>query len=144
MIFIFITLLVTFATILILIFSTEEGHETWVAIISAIAIFMCFMSTMVILPLRAELYGKIDKLSEDNTEQIQLAIDSVNYAHKTMDEFNDARFQNTAQESYLLWELLHSIYKQDSIRWYKEIRTSPEYKELDRFLVGDWEDFYLY
>jgi hypothetical protein len=102
------------------------------------------LSLVLGIPTIEDEHSIVDGISKDNTEQIQLAIDSVNYAHKTMDEFNDARFQNTAKESYLLWELLHSIYKQDSIRWYKDIRTSPEYKELDRFLVGDWEDFYLY
>lgn len=144
MIFIFVTLVVSLLAMIILAALYVENISIWAAVLTAVAVFLGFVSTIIILPIWDDLLDRIDELSKDNTEQIQLAIDSVNYAHKTMDEFNDARFQNTAQESYLLWELLHSIYKQDSIRWYKDIRTSPEYKELDRFLVGDWEDFYLY
>lgn len=142
-IFIGITIGISIFTIIQwLILSDEPGPG--MVLLSILCLSLLLVSLTAGVPIINEDSKKAEECSKNNTEQIRLAIDSVNYAHKTMGEFNDARFQNTAQESYLLWELLHSIYKQYSIRWYKDIRTSPEYKELDRFLVGDWEDFYLY
>lgn len=144
MIFIFFTLLLSLITFMLIALINEPLKKTPIFILFGASIPMCFISMVIILPISSELNDQIDKLKSDNSKEIQLAVDSINLAHKTIDEFNDTRFQKTAQESYLVWELLHSIYKQDSIRWYKDIRTSPEYKELDKFLVGDWEDFYLY
>ena len=41
--------------------------------------------------------------------------------------------------------LLHRFYSNDdNDLWFEVIMLTPEYKDLDKALDGDWEDFYYY
>lgn len=137
--FIFL-LLVLLGSAIIIDLILSEKSDPWKILIKVIFIILIIVACNVII--MAE--DKYNSLVNDTSMEIQMKVDSIKYNDSLFIEFNNQRFQNLAQECWLTWELLHSIYKQDSIGWYKNIRTLPEYKELDSFRLGDWEDFYLY
>ena len=137
--FIFILLIVIAAYDIITLVTPEELSPIEAAI-KVILIISTIVAMLIILGMEEKYLSLEEKVGRD----LQMKVDSIKYADSIFIEFNNQRFQNVSQESWLTWELLHAIYKQDSIRWYKDIRILPEYKELDRFRLGNWEDFYLY
>lgn len=49
-------------------------------------------------------------------------------------------YNDLLKERNMLWNLLQITAAQDTTKWEKVVKKTPEYKDYDEFLEGDWED----